>query len=154
MEAAAAGSDVGGDAVAPPTRTKSGERPPLEKKVPVAEPVPDNPGMVKSPFSGKLIDVKGIPAGSLVADPTFPAEERKHFRVPEMPEGDPVSAGPPPPTDEQIANAPTAREVPGRAGFVFSPYDNRIIDTTGIESGTVIPDPGAPPEELRFLKVP
>jgi len=26
--------------------------------------------------------VKGFPPGSLVADPTYPASEKKHFRVP------------------------------------------------------------------------
>lgn len=57
----------------------------IEKKPPFAEPVPGQPGFVKSPYNGKIIDVKGIPAGSLVADPTYPAEEKKHFRVPEMP---------------------------------------------------------------------
>ena len=49
----------------------------------VAKPVPDKPGFVISPFSGKWIDVSGIPPGTLVADPHFPAEEKKHFRVPE-----------------------------------------------------------------------
>ena len=66
---------------------EGGEEPVLiEKKPPVAEPVPGQPGFVKSPYNGKIVDVKGIPAGSLVADPTYPAEEKKHFRVPEMPE--------------------------------------------------------------------
>jgi hypothetical protein len=38
------------------------------------------PGMVISPVSGKIIDVTGIPAGSLVRDPTVP--EGGFFRVP------------------------------------------------------------------------
>lgn len=50
--------------------------------IPVARPVPGKPGMVFSPFNNKIIDVKGIPSGKLVADPTFPASEKKHFRVP------------------------------------------------------------------------
>ncbi|WP_193214825.1 hypothetical protein [Luteolibacter marinus] len=49
---------------------------------PVARPVPGKPGMVFSPFNNKVIDVKGIPTGRLVADPTYPASEKKHFRVP------------------------------------------------------------------------
>jgi hypothetical protein len=40
------------------------------------------PGMVISPFNDKVVDVQGIPPGALVADPTFPAEEKKYFRVP------------------------------------------------------------------------
>ena len=52
------------------------------KEIPVARPVPGKPGMVFSPFNNKVIDVKGIPSGRLVADPTYPASEKKHFRVP------------------------------------------------------------------------
>lgn len=49
---------------------------------PVARPVPGKPGFVFSPFNNKIIDVKGIPAGKLVSDPTYPVSEKKHFRVP------------------------------------------------------------------------
>lgn len=59
----------------------------IEKKPPVAEPVQGQAGMVISPFNGKPIDVKGIPPGTLVADPTYPLEDKKYFRVPEIPEG-------------------------------------------------------------------
>jgi hypothetical protein len=59
-------------------------KPPVENKpeIQVARPVPGKPGMVFSPFNNKVIDVKGIPSGRLVADPTYPASEKKHFRVP------------------------------------------------------------------------
>lgn len=68
---------------------KGGEQGPvlIEKKPPVAEPVPNMPGMVFSPYNGKHIDVKGYAPGTLVADPTYPLEEKKYFRVPEMPAG-------------------------------------------------------------------
>lgn len=49
---------------------------------PVARPVPGKPGFVFSPFNNKIIDVKDIPSGTLVADPTYPASEKKYFRVP------------------------------------------------------------------------
>lgn len=69
--------DGGGEK--PPTTTK----PAAEKKeIPVARPIPGKPGFVFSPFNNKPIDVKGFPAGSLVADPTYPTSEKKHFRVP------------------------------------------------------------------------
>lgn len=55
---------------------------PKSDVIPVARPVPGKPGMVFSPFNNKMIDVKGIPTGKLVADPTYPASEKKHFRVP------------------------------------------------------------------------
>jgi len=48
----------------------------------VAKPVPGKTGFVFSPFNNKVIDVKDIPSGRLVADPTYPASEKKYFRVP------------------------------------------------------------------------
>jgi hypothetical protein len=58
-------------------------KPPERKsEIQVARPVPGKPGFVFSPFNNKVIDVKGIPSGRLVADPTYPASEKKHFRVP------------------------------------------------------------------------
>jgi hypothetical protein len=62
-------------------------QPPVEKvypkpKVPDAKPVPGKQGFVFSPFNDKIIDVTGIPPGTLIADPTYPSEEQKHFRVP------------------------------------------------------------------------
>mgnify|MGYP003578374754 CR=1 FL=1 len=61
----------------------AGSKPAAEKKeIPVARPVPGKPGFVFSPFNNKVIDVKGFPPGSLVADPTYATSEKKHFRVP------------------------------------------------------------------------
>jgi hypothetical protein len=118
----------------------------VKKKPPVAEPVADKPGFVKSPFSGKIIDVRGIPAGTLVADPMYPTEEKKHFRVPEL---SPEAA-------ELLArdSAPEGKPVPGKAGFIFSPYDNKIIDVTGLKAGEIVTDPTAPAGEVRYIKIP
>jgi hypothetical protein len=76
------GAEGMGDKV-PPT-TGGGETKPAPKKeeVEVARPVPGKPGFVFSPFNNKIIDVKGFPPGTLVADPTYPASEKKRFRVP------------------------------------------------------------------------
>ena len=63
----------------------------IEKNAPVAEPAPGQPGKVISPFNGQLIDVSGMAPGSLVADPTYPPEAKKHFRVPEEPAPKPPS---------------------------------------------------------------
>jgi len=56
--------------------------PPAKQSVPTARAVPGRPGFVFSPFNNKLIDVEGIQSGRLVADPTYPLEEKKYFRVP------------------------------------------------------------------------
>ena len=56
---------------------------PLPKQnAPIARAVPGKPGFVFSPFNNKLIDVQGIARGRLVADPHYPAGEKKYFRVP------------------------------------------------------------------------
>ncbi len=59
------------------------EAPPVTPSVvPVAEPAEGKPGYIVSPYSGKIVDVRGIPAGTLVQDPDFPSAEKKYFRVP------------------------------------------------------------------------
>jgi|GEM_PF-6188003 len=38
---------------------------------------------VVSPYTGKIVRVKGIPKGSLVTDPAYHLEDKKFFKVPE-----------------------------------------------------------------------
>lgn len=66
------------DPVPPPTPNNTTNKPSTS----VARPVPGKPGFVFSPYNNKIIDVKGIPSGTLVADPTYPASDKKYFRVP------------------------------------------------------------------------
>jgi len=63
---------------APPDRTYI--KPPPE--YPIAEGLKDSPGFVISPHNGNIVDVRDIPKGTMVADPSFPPEEKKYFRVP------------------------------------------------------------------------
>jgi len=49
---------------------------------PVAMPMEGQHGFVKSPYNGKAIDVRDMPPGTLVQDPSFPAAEKRYFRVP------------------------------------------------------------------------
>jgi hypothetical protein len=51
-------------------------------EIPIAAAIPEAPGMVYSPFNQKVVDVRGVPSGTLVQDPSFPAQEKKYFRVP------------------------------------------------------------------------
>ncbi len=53
-----------------------------KKNYPTATAVPGKPGLVYSPFNNKPVDVKGIPSGTIVADPQYPPADKKHFRVP------------------------------------------------------------------------
>ena len=49
---------------------------------PVAAVVPGKPGFAISPYSNNIIDIRGMPAGTLVSDPTQPPENKAYFRVP------------------------------------------------------------------------
>ena len=64
----------------------SGKKPAGEhkehKEWPFASPVPGKTGFVFSPYNSKVIDVRDIPSGQLVQDPTYPPAEKKCFRVP------------------------------------------------------------------------
>ncbi len=64
-----------GETITPPT---------VEKRTvyPVAIKAPGREGYVLSPFNNKLIDVKDMPSGTLVSDPTYPESAKKFFRVP------------------------------------------------------------------------
>jgi hypothetical protein len=53
-----------------------------KKDYPFASPVVGKPGYVLSPYNSKMVNVVDIPSGTLVTDPTFPASEKKFFRVP------------------------------------------------------------------------
>jgi len=67
---------------APPRETTS---PPVEQKrtdYAFANKVPGKEGFVFSPYNNKVVDVRDIPSGTLVQDPTYPASEKKYFRVP------------------------------------------------------------------------
>jgi hypothetical protein len=47
-----------------------------------ANKVPGKEGFVFSPYNNKVVDVRDIPTGTLVQDPTYPVAEKKYFRVP------------------------------------------------------------------------
>ena len=59
------------------------ETKPIKKSdYPTAKRVVGRPKLITSPYTGKYIDVEGMPAGSLAMDPNFSAEERKYFVIP------------------------------------------------------------------------
>ncbi|WP_035608257.1 hypothetical protein [Haloferula sp. BvORR071] len=50
---------------------------------------------------------------------------------------------------------PVAKTVPGRDGFVFSPFDQqRVIDVTEFKSGALVADPTFPLSDKKFFRVP
>lgn len=65
------------------TTTTPGTKPEEPKRdYATADKVPGKEGFVISPYNNKVVDVRDIPSGTLVADPTFPQSEKKYFRVP------------------------------------------------------------------------
>lgn len=36
---------------------------------------------------------------------------------------------------------PTAVQIPGKPGLVFSPYNNKVVDVAGVPAGTLVKDP-------------
>ena len=68
------------------TPTSSGSesvKPASEKRdYSYANKVPGKDGFVFSPYNNKVVDVRDIPSGTLVQDPTYPAADKKYFRVP------------------------------------------------------------------------
>jgi len=55
---------------------------PRSPDYPFATPVPGKEGLVFSPYNNKVVDVRDIPSGTLVQDPTYPPADKKFFRVP------------------------------------------------------------------------
>jgi hypothetical protein len=44
--------------------------------------VPGKEGFVFSPYNNKVVDVRDIPSGTLVQDPTYTGAGKGYFRVP------------------------------------------------------------------------
>jgi hypothetical protein len=80
-EPSGAASDAVENPPGSPAKSPS-SNPPQPDGIPVAKPVEGQPGFVFSPYNDKVVDVRDMPPGTLVADPTFPASEKKHFRLP------------------------------------------------------------------------
>lgn len=82
--------EAAGQTVTPPPGETTSTQP--QTTTPPAEPkrtdyafankVPGKEGFVFSPYNNKVVDVRDIPSGTLVQDPTYPASEKKYFRVP------------------------------------------------------------------------
>ncbi len=73
------------DKPATTTTTGTADKPATAAKKPeysYASKVPGKEGFVFSPYNNKVVDVRDIPSGTLVQDPTYPAAEKKYFRVP------------------------------------------------------------------------
>lgn len=59
-----------------------------------------------------------------------------------------------PPAEQKRTDYAFANKVPGKEGFVFSPYNNKVVDVRDIPSGTLVQDPTYPPSEKKYFRVP
>lgn len=71
-------------APANPTTPAETPKPPAEEKrdYAYANKVPGKEGFVFSPYNNKIVDVRDIPSGTLVQDPTYTGNGKGYFRVP------------------------------------------------------------------------
>lgn len=58
------------------------------------------------------------------------------------------------PKTEKRSDYAFANKVPGKEGFVFSPYNQKVVDVRGMPSGTLVQDPTYPVAEKKFFRVP
>ena len=59
------------------------DKKPLNKAdYPTAARVVGRPKWITSPYTGRHVDVEGLPAGSLAIDPTSKVEDKKYFVIP------------------------------------------------------------------------
>lgn len=66
----------------------------------------------------------------------------------------PPGNAPPPNPPERRPDYPFANKVPGKDGFVFSPYNNKVVDVRDIPSGTLVQDPTYLASEKKYFRVP
>lgn len=64
------------------------------------------------------------------------------------------SSNPSTPSNTGTSDYPFANKVPGKQGFVFSPYNKQVIDVRDIPSGTLVQDPTYPASEKKYFRVP
>lgn len=58
------------------------------------------------------------------------------------------------PAPEKRPEYKFANKVPGKDGFVFSPYNNKVVDVRDIPSGTLVQDPTYTGEGKGYFRVP
>lgn len=64
------------------------------------------------------------------------------------------STNDPKPKEQKTGDYSFANKVPGKEGFVFSPYNNKVVDVRDIPSGTLVQDPTYPASEKKYFRVP
>lgn len=58
------------------------------------------------------------------------------------------------PVEQKREEYKSANKVPGKEGFVFSPYNNKVVDVRDIPSGTLVQDPTYTGAGKGYFRVP
>lgn len=61
---------------------------------------------------------------------------------------------PKPVAKPKVPSFPVAKKVPGREGFVYSPYDNTVIDVRTVPAGKLVKNPKDASGAKRYFRVP
>jgi hypothetical protein len=81
-------------------------------------------------------------------------EEEKKESPTETTDTTTPSENPKPPIEEKRTDYAFANKVPGKEGFVFSPYNNKVVDVRDIPSGTLVQDPTYTGAGKGYFRVP
>jgi len=107
-----------------------------------ASPVPNHYGWVVSPFSGEILDARGLRPGLVVTDSSD--IQLRRFIIPWVePSNNPN-------------NMPCAIKAPGSSGYLLNPFTHRLVDARDLPPLTPIQDPISreffltPPEKSRL----
>ena len=84
---------------------------------------------------------------------TPPAEVKPSSAGSPSPSGHPKES-PKPSAPEKRPEYAVANKVPGKEGFVFSPYNNKVVDVRDIPSGTLVQDPTYTGAGKGYFRVP
>src|SRR5207247_7519123 len=109
----------------PTTETKVYESQPVEAMTPQASATPFRPS-------------RTVTSTTSASPPSQPDETRPSTAVTPWPSATPRSS-----SSNAAAQFPVAKPVPGKPGYVFSPYDPNggYVDVTGYQSGSKVKDP-------------
>ncbi len=107
--------------------------------IPLAEAVLGRAGYVHSPYTKEEVDVRGVRPGLAMLDVSD--ELARKFIVPWV---EPEAGG----------DIPYAIPVPGRPGYVYSPYTDSPVNVRDVPAGTIITDPNDGNRSQRFRIAP
>ena len=114
---------------------RHGERPTTETTVYEGQPVE---AMPPQPTATPLRSPQTVTSSTTTSPLSQPDETRPLTAVTPRPSATPRSS-----SSNSAAQFPVAKPVPGKPGYVFSPYDPNggYVDVTGYQSGSKVKDP-------------